>query len=373
MGRGAGARMVEPCGCRQLAPARRVKAFIRACDPLMRLALSVPPMPRSERRTLGVALLGCGAAARQYHLRALRADPRVRLLAVADPSPAALAAARLPGGTRATRDPGGAMAAPGVEAAVIAASTPAHEALARAAIEGGLHAYVEKPVALDTAAAESLAALARGSGRICAAGFNYRTNPAFARLRERVRDGEIGRVRAVRASFCEPGSADPPPWRRDPASGGGVLMDLGSHEVDTLRWLLGSEVASIARCATGSTLTELDEAELELRMADGTTVTSRLSYRAGREHRWLVEGDRGRLRLDRWPPRVSARRRGVVSGLERRLRDSPLPRREPSFRTALAAFVGAALGGREELPTLEDGARSLAVVLALTEAAKKSG
>ena len=330
-------------------------------------------MRRTASPALGIALLGCGAAARQYHLRELVADPRAELIAVADPAGGALAAAQLPAGALRTPDPAEAIAAEGVEAAVIAASTPAHEELARAAIEAGLHTYVEKPIALDPSGAESLAALGRESGLLCAAGFNYRMNPAFATLRARVRGGELGRVGSIRTSFCEPGSADPPGWRRRPGSGGGVLLDLGSHEVDTLRWVLGCEVASIEAASVRSTITEWDEAEVELRMEDGTPVRTRLSYRAGREHRWSLEGERGTLRLDRWPPRVSSRRRGVVSALERRLRDSPLPRREPSFRTALRAFVRGALGEPHELPTLEDGARSLATVLALSDTARRPG
>ena len=330
-------------------------------------------MRSNARPALGIALLGCGAAARQYHLRELQADPRAALVAIADPSADALEEAGSPSGVLRTVDPAEAIGAAGVEAAVIAASTPAHEGLARAALEAGLHVYVEKPIALDVAAATSLAERGRASGRVCAAGFNYRLNPAFARLRSRVLGGEIGPVRSVRTSFCEPGAADPPPWRRDPETGGGVLIDLGSHEIDTLRWILGSEVTEIDGAAARSTVTNWDEAEFQLRMEDGTAVASRLSYRAGREHRWLVEGERGTLRLDRWPPRVSSRRRGLTAGLERRLRDSPLPRREPSFRAALRAFVRAALGAQQQLPTLEDGLRSLEAVEALGEAARGSG
>lgn len=330
-------------------------------------------MPRPARPSLGIALIGCGAAARQYHLRALLSDPAVNLVAVADPSPEALSTPILPPETARFEDAEPALSDERVEAVVIAASTPAHEGLAMAAIAAGRHVYLEKPVALSREGAARLARAAALSSKLCAVGFNYRLNPAFAQLRARVCADEIGRIHRIHASFCEPGARAQHGWRADPLSGGGVLFDLASHEIDTLRWVTGAEISSIRSCETRSILTPDDEASFALTLAGGIDVSARASYRSGREHRWQLEGERGSLRLDRWPARVSSRRRGVVANLERRLRDSPTPRREPSFRLALAEFVRGAMGEQGGLPTIEDGARSLDAVLSLTELARTGG
>ena len=72
------------------------------------------------------------------------------------------------------------------------------------------------------------------------------------------------------------------------------------------------------------------------------------------------------LRAERWPARVTKRRRPSPSGPSRvstGLRALPIPRREPSFGLALGQFVGACLGEPHALPTISDGRRSLEVVL----------
>lgn len=57
--------------------------------------------------------------------------------------------------------------------------------------------------------------------------------------------------------------------------------------------------------------------------------------------------------------------------MERRLRDAPIPRREPSFTTALGAFLRAAMGEGQELATFSDGAHSLDLVLGIERAAQR--
>jgi myo-inositol 2-dehydrogenase/D-chiro-inositol 1-dehydrogenase len=71
--------------------------------------------------------------------------------------------------------------------------------------------------------------------------------PELRRLRERIRSDGLGRI-----VFLESAQLDelPPPRSfRDPASSGGIVVDMGVHELDQLRWLTGDEIASVAGAA----------------------------------------------------------------------------------------------------------------------------
>ena len=73
-----------------------------------------------------------------------------------------------------------------------------------------------------------------------------------------LREGCIGNVRAVQSTFCEPSTPEAmPAWKRNRATGGGVLLDLASHHIDLTRWFLSDEVVS-ATAWIGSAQTDQD-------------------------------------------------------------------------------------------------------------------
>jgi myo-inositol 2-dehydrogenase/D-chiro-inositol 1-dehydrogenase len=217
------------------------------------------------------------------------------------------------------------------------------------------------------------------------AGFNYRFHPLHVRARTLLGGGAIGRVEAVQTSFCEPVvSGSMPEWKRFRATGGGVLLDLASHQVDLVRWFLGDEVERVEASIT-SRLTEDDVARVGLQTARGVTVDGFFSFRACRGDHIRFFGERGILHLDRYAPRLELVRTRTDVGAVRRRRIPPLwasslwqvhklarPAYEPSYRRSLEAFVEALLGGKPELPSLDDGLRSLEVVLA-AEASSRVG
>jgi predicted dehydrogenase len=314
-----------------------------------------------------VGVAGCGGIARQYHLRELSADPRVELVAVADPSADARAALPEMPGVEVSADAAELIGSPAIDAIVVCAATPAHAKLAAAVGQGEQHLYLEKPIALDLEEARRLEALLGARDAVTAVGFQYRLSPPFRDLKRRIREGEIGAVRHVRAWHCE--AADPnamAEWKLARRSGGGVLIDIASHQADFVRWLLGTEVEGVEDATLGSYRFEHGDARVVLRMSDGVRVELVSSYSQGRKHRWEVEGSDGVLRAELWPARVSRPRRASPAGptkLATRLRAVPIPRREPSFGLALRSFARAAQGEPHSLPTIADGRRSLEIVL----------
>lgn len=185
---------------------------------------------------LRVALVGCGAFARLYHVPVLTTDPRVRLTAICDPAPAAAArdlAART--GARLTADLAEALA--GSDAVVISTPHALHAEHARAALVHGCHVLLDKPFVLRRAEARELAELAAARGLVAAVAFNRRFDPACRRARELLAAGELGPLRyveTVQLGYAATG------WVGDPAlGGGGPFVGRGAHMADLVPWLTG--------------------------------------------------------------------------------------------------------------------------------------
>jgi predicted dehydrogenase len=171
-------------------------------------------------------------------------------------------------------------------------------------------------------------------------------------------------------------------WKRRRRTGGGVLLDLASHHIDLLRWLLDIEVAEV-EASLGSELSEGDTARLRLRTSSGVLAEGFFSFRDTRTD-WLeFVGDLGRLRVDRYGWAIELRREIGRSSTRTRLppvweptswrmRKLLRPQHDPSWRSALTAFIGRILGNSCELPGPIDGLRSLEVVLAAEQSARLS-
>lgn len=115
------------------------------------------------------------------------------LAAVVDTDPAAARAAVEKYGVRA-KNLAEILADPGIDAVSIASPAGSHFVQARAALMAGKHVFVEKPIALAVAEAEELCALAEARGLTLMVGHVLQYHPAYLRLREMVRGGELGRL-----------------------------------------------------------------------------------------------------------------------------------------------------------------------------------
>ncbi|WP_367825045.1 Gfo/Idh/MocA family protein [Streptomyces sp. LMG1-1-1.1] len=124
---------------------------------------------------------------------------------------------------------------------VVYVATPhhAHRAAAGLALEAGKAVLCEKALTLNAREAAELVALARERGLFLMEAMWMYCNPLIRRLVELVRDGAIGEVRTVQADFGLAGPFDAGHRLRDPAVGGGALLDLGVYPVSFAQLLLG--------------------------------------------------------------------------------------------------------------------------------------
>ena len=271
-----------------------------------------------------------------------------------------------------------------IDAVVVSAPTGLNAGIAISAARAGKHVYIEKPGVISRREALDLQQTVRQAGVRAVIGFNRRYHPLCKQARKLISAGAIGSVRSVVSTFCEPLPPETmPTWKRRRSTGGGALLDLASHHVDLLRWLLDDEVGE-ARTTVASDITEDDRAWLQLRTQKGVESCGFFSFRTGRAD-WLeFAGESGTLRLDRHRSTLSVRvsRKfgyGVRSALQfppmdllrwwavRRMR----PSYEPSYRLALSAFVESIQRKNAGVAFLEDGLRSVDVLFAAEESAQR--
>ena len=118
-----------------------------------------------------------------------------------------------------------------------------HYPVFKAAIKAGKHIYCEKPLALNIEQAEEMLHLAESSDSVVQLAFNYRFIPAVMKARQIIEEGQLGEVINFRAQYFHTGYLNPDrpmSWRlSQDISGGGALVDLGSHVIDLMLYLAG--------------------------------------------------------------------------------------------------------------------------------------
>jgi predicted dehydrogenase len=189
-----------------------------------------------------------------------------------------------------------------------------------AAINNGKAVLCEKPMAMNGDEARVMDDRAKERNVLGLIDHELRFLPGRLKMRELVQRGELGKIKHASVIFRSDSRADPNrPWNwwSDEKQGGGALGAIGSHVVDSFRWLLSAEVDEVAcklathirermdHNGTWRAVTTDDEANLLLRFSDselteGATGNVSIStVEAGKPlHRLEVFGELGALRVD---------------------------------------------------------------------------
>lgn len=195
----------------------------------------------SERVRVGI--VGAGAITQVAHLPVLKRLKQVEVAALCDPDvPKARALGERFGVTDVYDDIEELLRHAELDAVVICSPNHLHEAHGLAALSAGVHALVERPLALTSASAQKLARAAERRGKVLVTGLNHRYRSDVQMVRSFVQSGELGEVDSVRGSWhlFRP-SRQQAAWRqRRDTAGGGVLLDLGLGMLDLGLWLAGN-------------------------------------------------------------------------------------------------------------------------------------
>jgi myo-inositol 2-dehydrogenase / D-chiro-inositol 1-dehydrogenase len=192
--------------------------------------------------TLGVIGLGRIGA---FHVDTLTGLDSVDGLVVTDERPDVVAAVAAKHGAK-PADSVEALLASGVDGVVVSAATPAHAELTLAAIERGLPAFCEKPIAATAVESARVAEVIARSGVPVQVGYQRRFDAAFAAAKRAVDDGSLGLLHTVRSTTMDPA---PPPMEYI-AGSGGLFRDCAVHDFDIIRWITGQQAVEVY--ATGS-------------------------------------------------------------------------------------------------------------------------
>jgi predicted dehydrogenase len=214
---------------------------------------------------LRIGLVGYGFGGRYFHAPFLAAAAGCELLGVVTNSPERRKAFTDQFGGRTTFDSLEQLRAAGAEAVTISTPADTHIELTQQALRLGLAVVCDKPFALDAASARETVLLSEQLQVPLTVYQNRRWDSDFLTVRKALADGVLGDAVRFESRF-ERFAPDPGP----PASGGGTLLDFGSHLVDQALVLCGPAASVYAEMHTGPDPAAVDDdAFIAITHADG--------------------------------------------------------------------------------------------------------
>lgn len=193
-----------------------------------------------------------------------------------------------------------------LDAVVVATPHYSHAELAKQALQKDISVLVEKPITVTVKEAQSLISIAKQHPQaIFAIMFNQRSNRMYAKAREIIKSGKIGKIQ--RASFTitdwyrtqyyyNMGG-----WRASwSGEGGGTLINQCVHQLDLLQWLLGMPYSIIADCKTaGRDITTENDVTALLKYKDYNCVFTASTHELPGENRFVIAGSKGSVVITR--------------------------------------------------------------------------
>jgi inositol 2-dehydrogenase len=197
----------------------------------------------SSRTKLNIGLIGLGRLGQVYARDLATRIPCTRLAGIADVSTAALekVAERFDVPLRST-DPADIITDPSVDAVVIVTPTDTHAQVTRAAAGAGKAIFCEKPLAISLPDALAMQQVVRASGVFFQLGFMRRFDRGYAAAKSKLAEGAIGEAVVFKSSSRDP--FPPSVEYARPENSGGLIIDMGIHDIDLARWYMG-EVRSV--------------------------------------------------------------------------------------------------------------------------------
>ena len=319
--------------------------------------------------TLRFGLLGAGRIGK-VHAKAVTANPKAKLVAVADAmAPAAQAIADQYGCD--VRTIAQILAASDIDAVVICTPTDTHADLIEQFTNAGKAVFCEKPIDLSLDRVKACLQVVRANKGTLMVGFNRRFDPHFMAVRAEIDKGSIGAVEMVTITSRDPGA---PPLDYI-ARSGGIFRDMTIHDFDMARFLLGEEVTEVSAMAAVlvdpaiGKAGDSDSVQVMLKTATGKMALISNSRRAtyGYDQRIEVHGSKGVVSAENQRP-VSIELANGSGYTRPPLHDFFMTRYTEAYAAEIAAFVDAVGAKKAAAPSGEDGL----LALALAEAALKS-
>ena len=133
-----------------------------------------------------------------------------------------------------------------IDAIIVATPDEHHHPITMAAIKAGIHVMCEKPLAMNAVDAKEMLDAVEDAGLIHNVMFTWRNLPLHKKVKELIDEGAVGNVYHFDIRFfMDYACSNAYQWRLDAKHGTGALGDLGVHDIDLARWMVG-EISSVS-------------------------------------------------------------------------------------------------------------------------------
>ena len=262
----------------------------------------------------------------------------------------------------------------GVDAVVVATPSDTHAELTERALKAGKHVFVEKPLAGTLEDARRIVSAALASKQVVQAGFCERFNVNYLEARRAVREGKLGRIRAIHTSRVAPYSMSNPAWEL------GVL-DTSVHNLDLTLWLMGATpVTVLARAVQVYPESAIPHsATILMSFEGGAMAVDHIAWLKDQGHplnqcarsRMLIQGDAGIFEID-----LTDRASSLLAGGELRKIDSVIigaPEYAGCLKLQFEYFLRSIEEGAPVLAPVEDALAAEKVVMAAVRSLRTGG
>ena len=258
-----------------------------------------------------------------------------------------------------------------IDAAVIAVPDQQHRALSCAFLAAGKHVLCEKPMALTLDDTRAMVRAADASGRQLMVGQICRFTPAFEKAKELVTNGTLGDLYFLESEYAHDYMKLVDNWRADPLRHG--VIGGGCHAVDLLRWLAG-DPKEVFAYGTHRLLPQVpyDDATVAVMKFDGETMGKVfVSTGCKRDYtmRTVIYGTKGTLICDNTST-VMTLFTVDEDGVTRAPEAIGVEVNNHNAAREFEAFADAILHGKPVLTDAREGAKTVAVCLAIIESSR---
>jgi UDP-N-acetylglucosamine 3-dehydrogenase len=312
-----------------------------------------------------LGLIGLGYIGKIHLINCLKLQ-NAQLVAVADVSKKALNDAKKLGVAETYTDYHELLNNKDIEAVIIALPTHLHAECAKAADEKHKHILLEKPLARNTNEGEEILFAARRYNVKLMIGHSARHNDVYKNLKKKIETGELGEIQIAYAinigsgpfmHRAEAGSPKPVPdwwWKRD-LTGGGALIDLGSHMINLTRWYFGEVIDAKGYLGYRYNLEQEDHAICVLKFGNGQVAIINVGWFSQKSNIKIeVYGTAGHASASSNPPNK------IITALQLMLRRTPIF--YVPYLNEIQHFVDSIEKDFQPQPSGEDGLRDLEVI-----------
>ncbi len=316
-------------------------------------------------------LVGASTIAAEHMIGALRTTPGATVdWVVSGSADHAGAYAALHGIARSGADLDAMLGDGTIDAVYISSTNEKHHDQAMAAIAAGKHVLCEKPLAMTVADAVQMVQAAAHAGVVFATNHHLRNAGSHIAIRALIAQGRVGDVLSMRVFHAVHLPPHLQGWRiNDAGAGGGVIPDITVHDADTVRFHLGQDpVDVVAQAATSGMGDGVEDSVMSVwSMPSGAMVMAHESFTHAFAGSGIeVHGTAGSIFAQGVMTQAPV---GEITLVTKSGREGVSYATHDLYAEAVRRFVSAVASKGEPAATGQDGVKSLAVALAVREAA----